>query len=116
MKTAHIMVAVSKNASTEEVTNAEKKINEIYDKLVGGAKFENLAKEFSDDPSSNQKGGELPAFGTGTTTRMVPSFEDAAFLLRNDGDFSKPVKTEYGYHIIKRLEWTDVKPFDAMKK
>lgn len=116
IKTAHIMVAVSKNASTEEVTNAEKKINEIYDKLVGGAKFENLAKEFSDDPSSNQKGGELPAFGTGTTTRMVTSFEDAAFLLRNDGDYSKPVKTEYGYHIIKRVEWTDVKPFDAMKK
>ena len=116
IKTAHIMVAVSKNASTEEVTNAEKKINEIYDKLIAGAKFESLAKEFSDDPSSNQKGGELPSFGTGTTTRMVATFEDAAFSLRNDGDFSKPVKTEYGYHIIKRLEWSDVKPFDAMRK
>ena len=116
IKTAHIMVAVSKNASTEDFTNAEKKINEIYDKLVAGAKFDVLAKEYSDDPSSNQKGGELPSFGTGTTTRMVTSFEDAAFTLRNNGDFSKPVKTDYGYHIIKRLDWTDVKSFDDMKK
>jgi peptidyl-prolyl cis-trans isomerase SurA len=116
IKTAHIMVAVSKNASIDDVNNAEKKINEIYDKLVGGTKFEVLAKEFSDDPGSNQKGGELPAFGTGTTTRMVTSFEDAAFSLRNNGDFSKPVKTDYGYHIIKRLDWTDVKSFDEMKK
>jgi peptidyl-prolyl cis-trans isomerase SurA len=110
------MVAVSKNASIDDVNNAEKKINEIYDKLVGGTKFEVLAKEFSDDPGSNQKGGELPAFGTGTTTRMVTSFEDAAFSLRNNGDFSKPIKTDYGYHIIKRLDWTDVKSFDEMKK
>jgi peptidyl-prolyl cis-trans isomerase SurA len=116
IKTAHIMVAVSKNASTEDFTNAEKKINEIYDKLIAGAKFDVLAKEYSDDPSSNQKGGELPSFGTGTTTRMVTSFEDAAFTLRNNGDFSKPVKTDYGYHIIKRLDWTDVKSFDDMKK
>lgn len=116
IKTAHIMVAVSKTATPEEQINAEKKINELYDKLVEGAKFEDLAKDHSDDPSSSQKGGELPAFGTGTTTRMVPSFEDAAFALKNNGDFSKPVKTDYGYHIIKRLDWTDVKSFDEMKK
>jgi peptidyl-prolyl cis-trans isomerase SurA len=116
IKTAHIMVAVSKNASSEDFANAEKKIYEIYDKLVAGGKFDVLAKEFSDDPSSNQKGGELPSFGSGTTTRMVPSFEDAAFSLRNNGDFSKPIKTDYGYHIIKRLDWTDVKSFDDMKK
>lgn len=116
IKTAHIMVAVPKTASQEDMENAEKKINEIYENLVAGANFEELAKDFSDDPSSNQKGGELPAFGTGTTTRMVPSFEDAAFDLKNDGDFSKPVKTDYGFHIIKRLEWNDVKSFDEMKK
>ena len=47
---------------------------------------------------------------------MVPSFEDAAYLLKKDGDFSQPVKTDYGFHIIKRLEWSDVKPFDVVKK
>ena len=116
IKAAHIMVAVPKTATEEEFKNAEKKINEIYSKLSAGAKFEEMAKEFSDDPSSNQKGGELPPFGTGSTTRMVPSFEDAAFSLKNNGDYSMPVRTDYGYHIIKKLEWNDVKSFDDMKK
>lgn len=116
IKTAHIMVATPKTATPEDIANAEKKINELYDKLVAGEKFEDLARDHSDDPSSNQKGGELPAFGTGTTTRMVPAFEDAAFALANNGDFSKPVKTDYGFHIIKRLEWNNVKAFNDMKK
>jgi peptidyl-prolyl cis-trans isomerase SurA len=116
MKTAHIMVAVGKSAAEEDVVNAEKKINEIYAKLQKGEKFEDLVKSYSDDPSSAEKNGELPPFGTGTTTRMVTSFEDAAFALKNNGDFSTPVRTDYGFHIIKRLEWTDVKSFDSMKK
>lgn len=116
IKAAHIMVAVPKTGTEEEFTAAEKKITEIYAKLQAGSKFEDMAKEFSDDPSSNQKGGELPPFGTGSTTRMVPSFEDAAFNLKNNGDYSAPVRTDYGYHIIKRLEWNDVKSFDEMKK
>lgn len=116
MRAAHIMVATSKSATEEDVKNAEKKINEIYDKLQGGAKFEDLVKDFSDDPSSNQKGGELPAFGSGTTTRMVPAFEDAAFALKSNGEYSKPLRTDYGFHIIKRVEWTAVKSFDDMKK
>ena len=116
IKTAHLMVATPKTATPEDIANAEKKINELYDKLMTGANFEELVREHSDDPSSSQKGGELPAFGTGTTTRMVPAFEDAAFALKNNGDISKPVKTEYGYHIIKRIEWNDVKTYDEMKK
>ncbi len=116
IKVAHIMVAVPKSGTEEDAKNAEKKINEIYAKLQAGEKFENLAKDFSDDPSSNQKAGELPMFGTGTTTRMVPAFEDAAFGLKTNGEYSTPVKTDYGYHIIKRLEWKDVKPFEELKK
>jgi len=116
IKVAHIMVSAPKTASEEEVANASKKINEIYVKLNNGENFEALAKEFSDDPSSNQKGGELPAFGSGTTTRMVPVFEDAAFAIKKDGDYSAPIKTDYGFHIIKRISWTDVKPLEDMKK
>ncbi len=116
MKTAHIMVAASKNASITDVEAAKKKIDEIYSKLEKGEKFEDLVKSYSDDPSSNSKEGVLPAFGTGTTTRMVTSFEDAAFALKKNGDFSAPIKTEYGYHIIKRVEWTDVPKFETAKK
>jgi peptidyl-prolyl cis-trans isomerase SurA len=116
IKTAHIMVAVSKDASKDDIQAAEKKINELHEKLKAGENFEALASDHSDDPSTSNKGGVLPPFGTGTTTRMVPVFEDAAFNLKNDGDFSMPVRTEYGFHIIKRLEWKDVGAFDSMKK
>lgn len=116
MKAAHIMVATGKEATPEEIESAKKKIGEIYDKLKQGESFEQLAGEFSDDSQTADKGGVLPLFGTGTTTRMVPEFEEAAFELKKDGDFSQPVQSDFGFHIIKRLEWTDLRPFDQMKK
>ena len=70
MRAAHIMIAAKKSDPEEEIMNASKKINEIYEKLKKGENFESLAKEFSDDPSSNQKGGELEAFGTGTSFKV----------------------------------------------
>lgn len=116
MKVAHIMIASPKDASEEERISAEKKINEIYEKLKAGESFSVLADEFSDDGQTSSKGGELPAFGSGTTTRMVPEFEDAAFKLQKDGDISEPVKTEYGYHIIKRVQLTPLRSYDELKK
>lgn len=74
--------------------------NDLYQKLQDGADFAELAKENSVDPGSKDKGGELGSFGKGA---MVKEFEDAAFALQ-DGDISKPVKTQYGYHIIKVTE------------
>jgi len=116
IKTAHLMVAAGKDATAEQRENAEKKINELYDKLKAGERWDDLVSFHSDDPGSNKKGGELPAFGSGTTQRMVPAFEDAAFALKNDGDISAPVLTDYGWHIIKRLEWRPLASFESMKK
>ncbi|MFK7784328.1 MAG: peptidylprolyl isomerase, partial [Crocinitomicaceae bacterium] len=116
MEAAHLMIAARNDASQAEVDNAKNKIDELYDKLKAGESFEDLVSKYSDDPSSNGKGGVLPQFGTGTTTRMVPEFTKAAFELKNDGDFSKPVQTDYGFHIIKRLSWKDVDSFDALEK
>lgn len=116
IKVAHIMVATPKDSKATDITNAEKKINELYDMLMQGAKWEDLVASHSDDPGSSKKGGELPSFGTGTSQRMVPVFEDAAFSLKKDGEISKPIKTEYGFHIIKRLEWKDIQSFESMKK
>lgn len=116
MKTAHIMIAVGKDDSAEEKENASKKIQEIYEKAIAGENFEELANLYSDDPGSSSKGGVLPAFGTGTTMRMVPEFEEAAFALKKDGEISKPIETVYGWHIIKRLEWSDLAPFESVKK
>lgn len=116
MKVAHIMVAAGKDANQEALTSAEKKINEIYDKLMQGSKWEEMVSSYSDDAGSSKKGGELPSFGSGTSQRMVPVFEEAAFSLKKDGDISKPIKTEYGFHIIKRIEWKDIQPFETMRK
>ena len=116
IRVAHIMVTTGKDATAESRGNAEKKINEIYDKLVAGEKWESLVSLHSDDANSVKKNGELPTFGSGTTQRMVPAFEDAAFALKEVGQYSKPVKTDFGFHIIKLLEWKEVSPFESMKK
>lgn len=116
IKVAHIMVAAAADDPAEEIEAASKKIDEIYAKAIAGESFEDLASNFSDDPGSNGKGGVLPMFGSGATTRMVPEFEDAAFALKNIGDISKPIKTSFGFHIIKKLEWNDIGSFESMKK
>ena len=69
---------------------------QIIDKLNTGAKFENLAQKHSSCPSG-KSGGDLGFFGRG---RMVKEFEEAAFKLQK-GQVSEPVKTQFGYHIIK---------------
>lgn len=70
------------------------------ERLKKGESFANLAKELSIDKGSGKKGGDLGSFGRGM---MVRPFEEAAFKLER-GQLSEPVKTEFGYHIIKRLD------------
>ena len=118
IKVAHIMikhekkVKSTKDASKVAVDEAQLKIDEIYNKLVAGEDFSALAKQFSDDKGSANRGGELPEFNTG---KMVDNFENAAYALAKDGDYSKPIKTDFGWHIIKRLELKKIKSFDELK-
>jgi len=72
----------------------------VLERLKKGESFANLAKELSIDKGSGKRGGDLGYFGRGM---MVKPFEDAAFKLEK-GQMSEPVKTEFGYHIIKRLD------------
>jgi peptidyl-prolyl cis-trans isomerase SurA len=112
MHVAHIVVKPKSEQNSE--ANAETKIQEIYQKLISGeSTFEELASKFSDDPTSAKKGGELPWFGTG---KMVVEFEDAAFALKNNGDYSTPFKTAFGWHIVKRLEYRPLASFESMEK
>ncbi len=76
------------------------KIDSVYLALQNGADFSELAKTESQDPGSAKNGGELPWFGHG---RMVPQFDKIAFEL-GVGEMSEPFETNYGYHIIKKLE------------
>ena len=116
IKAAHIMIAVKKDAKYEEVESARKKIDEIYQKLVSGEKFEDLANNYSDDPGSSDKGGKLPEFGSGTSTRMVSEFEDQAFKLTQNGQITSPFQTDFGFHIVKRINYTPLASFEALKK
>lgn len=111
---AHIMVMTQANDKPEDIANAEKKINEIYVKLQDGESFEKLAKSYSDDQGSKAKGGQLPPFGSGTNQRMVTEFEDAAFALKENGDYSKPFKTDYGFHIVKRIDYKPLGSFEEL--
>jgi foldase protein PrsA len=72
----------------------------VLERLKNGESFANLAKELSIDKGSGKRGGDLGSFGRGM---MVKPFEEAAFKLER-GQLSEPVKTEFGYHIIKRLD------------
>jgi peptidyl-prolyl cis-trans isomerase SurA len=109
---AHIMVKVPENAKDSAVAISRKKIEEIADKVKKGEDFASLASNFSDDRTSGKNGGQLPWFGTG---KMVPDFEKAAFDLKKDGDVSSIIQTQYGFHIIKRLERKGVQAFDEVK-
>ncbi len=97
----HIFMKTGKSATDKDMGRAKIKIDSIYKLLQGGANFEDLAKKLSEDKTTSNEGGKLPAFSTG---KMVMEFEDAAFGLQNPGDYSAPVKTKYGWHIIKLIQ------------
>lgn len=108
---AHIMIKEKKEENGAD--NARAKAFEIYTKAKAGESFGELAAKYSEDGSSAKSGGELPWFGT---NKMVSEFEEAAFALKNDGDVSEPVKTSYGWHIIKRLGARSLGAFETMEK
>jgi len=116
IETEHIMIVANDEMSKEDQEKAKVKINEIYELLKEGQNFEDLAKKYSDDKQSAVKGGLLPMFGAGSRQRMVPEFEEAAFALKNDGDYSEPIKTAYGWHIIKRVRLEPIPSYDKMHK
>ena len=111
IKVAHIMKS-TKGATPEIEAKAKNEIFEIYGKINEGQNFEDLAKSSSDDKGSAVQGGVLPLFGTG---RMVPEFEQAAFGLEKIGEISQPVKTSFGWHIIKLIEVKPIGSYDEIK-
>ncbi len=97
VKARHILVSVEQDAPEEKVAEAQKKIEEIKKQLDKGADFAELAKQYSDDKSNAENGGDLGWFGKGV---MVKEFEEAAFAL-DMGKVSAPVRTQFGFHLIK---------------
>jgi peptidyl-prolyl cis-trans isomerase SurA len=109
---SHIMAKFGKDATEQDKANAKTKIDELYGKLKAGQVFEDLARQFSDDKQTGDRGGQLQPFKSG---KLPKAFEDAAFALKANGDYSNPVLTQYGWHIIKRNDLKGVPPFNEIK-
>lgn len=108
---AHIMILNAKPEDGEK--DSKIMINDIYKKIQQGEKFEDLAKQFSEDKSSSSKGGLLNKFGSGQLSSE--EFENMAFALKNVGDISQPFQSQFGFHIIKLIEKHPIKTIDEMK-
>jgi len=112
VKVAHILVLSNDKMRPEQRENAKMKVYEIYEKINAGNDFATLAKQFSDDKGSAQKGGELPMFGPG---KMIAEFEEVSFNLKQVGEVSEPFTTQYGWHIVILLEHRNIGSFEELK-
>mgnify|MGYP002622547171 FL=1 len=107
----HILLRVGQN-DDESVKQAQsQRADSVYKALQGGADFSDLARRLSQDPGSAANGGELPWISKGQT---LPAFDAAAFALR-EGEISRPVLTEVGYHIIKMKARKQLEPYEEVK-
>jgi parvulin-like peptidyl-prolyl isomerase len=99
----HILIAEKKKSGQVDYAKSKTLADRIYNQLKAGGDFTALAKKYSEDPGSKDNGGKL----TISKGQTVAPFDQTAFLLEK-GQISRPVKTEYGYHIIEPL--SAVKP------
>jgi parvulin-like peptidyl-prolyl isomerase len=100
IKASHILIKSPMDTTAEALEPVKAKADSLYKLATSGASFDSLAKQNSEDVTSAQNGGDLGYFGWG---RMVDEFQEAAFTLR-PGQISQPVKSSYGYHIIKLVD------------
>lgn len=111
IRVAHIMLGSdSEQPDTVALLN---RANEIYDRLKQGESFSALVNAYSIDAKTRNNDGILPYFTLGD---MVRPFEEAAFALKDTGDFTRPVRTRYGYHIIKLLDRRPMAPYEELEE
>ncbi|KXK42747.1 MAG: PpiC-type peptidyl-prolyl cis-trans isomerase [Bacteroidetes bacterium OLB11] len=112
IQVAQIMINVKESKGVEGAESAKKLADSLYFQLKKGANFEDFVEKFSDDKFSKNTKGVLQTISVG---QMVTEFEDAAFNLKTIGEISSPVKTKFGYHIIKLIKKLPLKPYDSVK-
>ena len=110
---AHIMILKPTTKDSQLDAKAKQTIDDIYQKIQQGERFENLAQQFSEDKSSAPKGGVLQRFGSGQLSSE--EFENVAFSLQNKDDISKPFQSQFGWHIVKLIEKHPLQSLAEMK-
>ncbi len=110
---SHILLSVPRSADEAKQNAVLEQAEQLVIRLNQGEDFAVLAEEFSDDPGSKRQGGDLGIIAKG---QMVPEFEEAVFGMAQ-GEISAPVKTEFGYHIVKltSLEEESIRPYQDVK-
>lgn len=108
---AHIFLAVPRDASPEVEAQKKAEAEAIYNDLLAGADFVQMAREKSNDQANAMRGGELPWVSSG---ELVKELEDVAFSLEV-GQIAAPVRSMYGYHIVRLNDSRDVRSFDEMR-
>lgn len=111
---AHIFLQVPQDASEEDVQTVKEKADRIYEELTSntGAKWKDMVLKYSEDKGTRGTNGELSTF---TVSRVVPQFIEAIKGLK-PGEIAHPIRTNYGYHIIKLIKTSGVGKFEAEKE
>jgi peptidyl-prolyl cis-trans isomerase D len=114
VRARHILRTVGPGAPVADVERARGEIEAAKKRIQGGEAFEQVAAEVSQDPGSQQRGGEIGFFARG---QMVKEFEDAAFAL-TPGQMSDPVKSDFGFHLIEVEERQEAltKPLESVRE
>jgi len=114
IQAAHIFMQLPFDAPDDEVAAAQQKANNIYNELMAqeGKNWSEMVKQYSDDRGTVQRDGALTSF---TVSRIVPEFIEACKSLEI-GQIAKPIRTNYGFHIIKLLGKSGVGPFEKESK
>jgi len=111
VQVAQIMIKVSKAQGEAGIEAGRKRADSVETMLKKGVPFAELVVRYSDDQYSVKDSGILKPFGVG---KYVPALENAAFALKHPGDISEPVKTDYGFHILKLIAKTPILPYDSL--
>ncbi len=111
VKVAQILIQVSKARGEEGLKAGRMRADSVMAQLKAGANFTDLVMKYSDDKYTNTDSGVMKPFGAG---KMVQDFEDVAFGLKKPGEIGGPIKTDYGFHIIKLLAKIPLAPYDTL--
>lgn len=106
-------ILIRKGDTPEKQAMAHQRADSVYAALQMGGKWDEVCARYSDDKTTSAKGGYIGFF---SINRYQKNFEDAAFALAKDGDYSQPVETTIGFHIIKRVSRRGVGPFEQFKR
>lgn len=109
VQVAHILMRPAANATAADSASLEKKVMDVYGRIINGEDFAELAKQFSEDKTTATKGGILPWFGS---NRMIPEFIKEVSKLKEIGEVAKPFTSSFGWHIVKLVDKKDIGTYE----